>query len=55
MVNKLYILLFLSCLFAAEWHFDDNDYWEINRSSRASELGGIDLNRFPIFLKQVFY
>ena len=48
MVNKLYILLLLSCLFTAEWHFDDNDYWEINRSSRASALGGIDLNRFPI-------
>ena len=44
MGNRLYILFFLSHLFTSEWYFDDNNYWELNISSRASALGGIDLD-----------
>ena len=48
MANKLLILFIISLsqLFSSQWYFDENDFWEVNTSSRASALGGINLNKF---------
>ena len=50
MVNRLFIffVIYFSILTSSEWYFADNDFWKINTSSRASALGGINLNKFPI-------
>ena len=50
MINRplVFFIIFFSVLTSSEWYFTDNNFWKINTSSRASALGGINLNKFPI-------